>query len=163
MAFRLCGIPATDPSLACRTLAYDLNRGNLGKRNPRSRWRARPLPCLQSVKAEPRWASSRRSSATATNLPKSTVVSVGIHDHPGGAFAAGGLNTGVLFDSIGTSESLNSLLRRAAFRSSHCRAGAGARRGLDRRTNLLSNRWTPDGGCGRGVVSPGTGRQCRHC
>ena len=26
VAFRLCGVPATDPSLASRTLAYDLRR-----------------------------------------------------------------------------------------------------------------------------------------
>jgi xylulokinase len=56
-------------------------------------------------------------SATATDLPKSTVVSVGIHDHPGGAFAAGGLKEGVLFDSIGTSEMLNTILQRPLFDS----------------------------------------------
>ena len=28
IAFRLCGVAATDPSLACRTLAYDLKRGD---------------------------------------------------------------------------------------------------------------------------------------
>ena len=30
IAFRLSGIPATDPSLACRTLAYDLRQGQFG-------------------------------------------------------------------------------------------------------------------------------------
>ena len=34
------------------------------------------------------------------------MVSVGIHDHLSGAFAAGGLDAGLLFDSIGTSESV---------------------------------------------------------
>ena len=114
VAFRLCGIPATDPSLACRTLAYDLNRGT---------WAGE---ILEAVGVSPSSLPPVRksgtplgvltpSSATATNLPKSTIVSVGIHDHPGGAFAAGGLNIGVLFDSIGTSESLNSLLKEPLF------------------------------------------------
>jgi xylulokinase len=38
------------------------------------------------------------------------VVSVGLHDHISGAFVAGALSSGVLLDSIGTSESLNSVL-----------------------------------------------------
>jgi xylulokinase len=114
VAFRLCGIPATDPSLACRTLAYDLNRGI---------WSSEILEAVGVAassmppvcKSGTPLGTVTPSSATATNLPESTVVSVGIHDHPGGAFAAGALKAGVLFDSIGTSESLNSLLRKPLF------------------------------------------------
>jgi xylulokinase len=105
VAFRLCGIAATDPSLACRTLAYDLRRGN---------WSSEILeavgiapsslpPVCESGSALGRITPS---SAAETNLPRNTIVSVGMHDHLSGAFAAGGLGAGVLLDSIGTSESL---------------------------------------------------------
>jgi xylulokinase len=114
VAFRLCGIPATDPSLACRTLAYDLGRRN---------WASE---ILEAVGVPPSFFPPvcksgtplgivTLSSAAATNLPKATVVSVGIHDHLSGAFAAGGLSAGVLFDSIGTSESLNTVLPKPVF------------------------------------------------
>jgi xylulokinase len=114
IAFRLCGIPATDPSLACRTLAYHLDRGTWASEileaagvPPRS------LPPVR--KSGTPLGTVTPSSAAATHLPRTTVVSVGIHDHPSGAFAAGGLNAGVLFDSIGTSESLNTILPKPLF------------------------------------------------
>ena len=111
MAFRLCGVPATDPSLACRTLAYDVHR------------RAWSSEIIEAVDLElSSFPPVRKSgtplgvitpsSASATTLPKNTVVSVGIHDHISGAFAAGGLSAGVLLDSIGTSESLNSIFQK---------------------------------------------------
>jgi xylulokinase len=114
VAFRLCGIPATDPSLACRSLAYDLARGN---------WACEILETVgvppssfpRVCKSGTPLGSIISPSATATNLPKKTIVSVGIHDHLSGAFAAGGLSAGVLFDSIGTSESLNSVLPKPVF------------------------------------------------
>jgi xylulokinase len=114
VAFRLCGIPATDPSLACRSLAYDLGQGD---------WSSEILEAVgvPTSSFPPVFRSGTPlgfitpSSATATNLPQTTVVSVGIHDHLSGAFAAGGLCAGVLFDSIGTSESLNSVLPKPVF------------------------------------------------
>jgi xylulokinase len=114
VAFRLCGIPATDPSLACRTLAYDLKRGD---------WSSEileavgvPPSCFPPVcKSGSPLGLVAPSSATATSLPETTVVSVGIHDHLSGAFAAGGLGAGVLFDSIGTSESLISVCQKPLF------------------------------------------------
>ena len=114
MAFRLCGIPATDPSLACRSLAYDLARGI---------WASEILETVGVLPSSfpPIYQSGTplglltASSANATSLPKTTLVSVGIHDHLSGAFAAGGLHAGVLFDSIGTSESLNTVLPQPVF------------------------------------------------
>src|SRR6202521_2408368 len=114
MAFRVCGIPATDPSLACRSLAYDLVRGTwaseileavgvLPSSFPPVRQSGTPLGLLTS------------SSANATQLPRTTLVSIGIHDHLSGAFATGGLRAGVLFDSIGTSESLNTVISKPVF------------------------------------------------
>jgi xylulokinase len=114
MAFRLCGIPATDPSLACRSLAYDLGRGN---------WASEILEAVgvPTSSFPPVYKSGTplglvtASSATETTLPKTTMVSVGVHDHISGAFAAGGLNAGILFDSIGTSESLNAVIPKPVF------------------------------------------------
>ena len=114
VAFRLCGIPATDPSLACRSLAYDLARGT---------WAGEILEAVgvppssfpPVCKSGTPLGLVMPSSAIATNLPNKTIVSVGIHDHLSGAFAAGGLSAGVLFDSIGTSESLNSVLPKPVF------------------------------------------------
>jgi xylulokinase len=111
MAFRLCGVPATDPSLACRTLAYDVHR---------RAWAGEIIEAvgLELASFPPVCKSGTPlgvitpSSANATTLPKNTVVSVGIHDHISGAFAAGGLSAGVLLDSIGTSESLNSVFQK---------------------------------------------------
>lgn len=109
VAYRLCGVPATDPSLASRTLAYDLRRGQWSEELlegsgvspatfPPIRRSGSPLEALTPA------------AASETNLPLHTVVSVGIHDHLGGALAVGGLDSNVLFDSIGTSESINRLI-----------------------------------------------------
>ena len=111
MAFRLCGVPATDPSLACRTLAYDVHR---------RAWASEIIEAagveLSSFppvcKSGTPLGGITSSSASVTNLPITTVVSVGLHDHISGAFAAGGLSAGVLSDSIGTSESLNSVFQK---------------------------------------------------
>jgi xylulokinase len=114
VAFRLCGVPATDPSLACRTLAYDLQR------------RAWSNEIIEAAGIEqscfpPVWKSGTAlgtvtpMSARVTNLPETAVVSVGLHDHISGAFVAGALSSGVLLDSIGTSESLNSVLWKPVF------------------------------------------------
>jgi xylulokinase len=114
VAFCLCGVAATDPSLACRTLAYDLKHGD---------WSSEILEaagvspsCLPPVrKSGSPLGRVTPSSATATNLPETAVVSVGIHDHLSGAFAAGGLAPGVLFDSIGTSETVAAICKRPVF------------------------------------------------
>ncbi|MBV8968153.1 MAG: hypothetical protein JO331_03720, partial [Verrucomicrobia bacterium] len=55
------------------------------------------------------------TSAHLTNLPETAIVSVGLHDNIAGAFVAGALSSGVLLDSIGTSESLNSVLPKPLF------------------------------------------------
>lgn len=114
VAYQLSGVAATDPSLACRTLAYDPRLG---------RW-ADEL--LETVGVPPSSLPPVRRSGTAlgtvtpaaaaaTHLPTTTVVSVGIHDHIGGAFAAGGLRAGVLFDSFGTTESLLTVVPKPRF------------------------------------------------
>ena len=112
VAFRLCGIPATDPSLACRTLTYDLHRRTWATEIIEAA--GIELSCFPPVcQSGTALGLITPTGASATNLPKTTTVSVGLHDHISGAFAAGGLSSGVLLDSIGTSESLNSVLRKA--------------------------------------------------
>jgi xylulokinase len=114
VAFCLCGVPATDPSLACRTLAYDVHQ------------RAWSTDLLEAAGVDPSCFPPVRQSGTAlgcitpsaakrTSLPETAVVSVGLHDHISGAFAAGGLGAGVLLDSIGTSESLNTVFQKPIF------------------------------------------------
>ena len=109
VAFRLCGVAATDPSLASRTLAYDLRRGQWAD----ELLEEAGVPPATFPPIHPSGSplgTLTPAAAAETNLPLHTVVSVGIHDHLGGALAVGGLNLEVLFDSIGTSESLNRLI-----------------------------------------------------
>lgn len=105
VAFRLSGVAATDPSLACRTLAYNLSQGSWEK------------GLLEDVGVEPSsfppilrsgtpLGTVTTPAARDTDLPAATIVSVGVHDHISGSFAASGLAGEVLVDSIGTSEML---------------------------------------------------------
>ena len=111
MAFRLCGVAATDPSLACRTLAYDLHRRAWSNEIIEAAGIDRS--CLPPVcKSGTALGTVTPMSACETNLPQTAIVSVGLHDHISGAFVAGALSSGVLLDSIGTSESLNTVLRK---------------------------------------------------
>jgi xylulokinase len=114
IAFRLCGVAATDPSLACRTLAYDLEHGDWSTEILEAA--GVPPSCLPPVrKSGSPLGQVTASSASATNLPTTAVVSVGIHDHLSGAFAAGGLAPRLLFDSIGTSESVVAICQKPLF------------------------------------------------
>jgi xylulokinase len=105
VAFRLSGVAATDPSLACRTLAYNISKGS---------WEA---GLLEEVGIEPSTfppilksgtplGTVTAGAAKETELPSTTVICVGAHDQLSGTFAASGLAKGVLTDSIGTSETL---------------------------------------------------------
>jgi xylulokinase len=114
VAFRLCGMPATNPSLACRTLAYDLRRRTWS--NEIIEAAGIDPSCFPPVcKSGTALGTVTPSSARLTNLPETAVVSVGLHDQISGAFVAGALSFGVLLDSIGTSESLNSVLPEPLF------------------------------------------------
>lgn len=103
LAFRLCGVAATDFSLASRTLALDL-RG--------LRW-ANDLLAELGIASElfaPLLPSGTDlgpilpEAAQATGLPRHTRVVVGGHDHVCGALAMGVTEPGMALDSIGTSE-----------------------------------------------------------
>ena len=109
VASRLCGVPATDPSLASRTLAYDLRRGQWSEELLEG-CGVPPATFPPIHRSGSALGTLTTTAAAETNLPSHTVVSVGIHDHLGGALAVGGLNPAALFDSIGTTESINRLI-----------------------------------------------------
>jgi xylulokinase len=105
MAFRLCGVAATDFSLASRTLALDLQG---------LRW-ADGL--LEEVGIPPDLFAPLRESgsalgpvdreaAGATGLPEGTCVAVGGHDHVCGALAVGVTEKGTMLNSLGTAEAI---------------------------------------------------------
>ncbi|MDP6779662.1 MAG: FGGY family carbohydrate kinase [Candidatus Latescibacteria bacterium] len=105
IAYRLCGTPATDHSLASRTLALDLHR----------------LQWAEDVVSEAGIPSSLLAPlvasgtplgnvlpemATETGLPTSAQVAAGGHDHICGALAVGVTEPDTLLDSLGTAEAL---------------------------------------------------------
>ena len=105
MAFRLCGVAATDYSLASRTLALDLH--NL-------RWAGE---LLEEVGIGPDLFAPLRGggsflgpvspdAATATGLPESAGVATGGHDHVCGALAVGVTQKGTMLNSLGTAEAI---------------------------------------------------------
>jgi xylulokinase len=105
IAFRLCGAPATDRSLASRMLMLNLRELRwatelLDEVGVRSDLLAPLLPsgtALQQVTPE---------AAALTGLPKSTLVSVGGHDHVCGALAVGVTESGNMLNSLGTAEAV---------------------------------------------------------
>jgi xylulokinase len=104
-AFRLCGVQATDYSLASRTLALDLH------------WLRWDEVIIREAGLDPelfaplisggvRLGSMRPEVARETGLPESAVVASGGHDHVCGAVAAGVIAPGSLLNSLGTAEAL---------------------------------------------------------
>jgi xylulokinase len=105
MAFRLCGVAATDFSLASRTLALDLQG---------LRWADELLdevgippelfaPLRKSGSA---LGPVSREAARATGLPEGACVAVGGHDHVCGALAVGVTAKGTMLNSLGTAEAI---------------------------------------------------------
>ena len=111
MAFRLCGIAATDFFLASRTLALDLH--NL-------RWAEELLEEVgipPSLFAPLRESGSRlgtvtREAAGLTGLPEGACVAAGGHNHVCGALAVGVTETGTMLNSLGTAEAIFLPLKR---------------------------------------------------
>ena len=105
MAFRLSGVPATDFSLASRTLALDLHR---------LEWAGALLDEVgvpQDLFAPLRQGGSplgpvTPEAAEATGLPESASVAVGGHDHVCGALAVGVTETRTMLNSLGTAEAI---------------------------------------------------------
>ncbi|MCB9139128.1 MAG: carbohydrate kinase [Caldilineaceae bacterium] len=105
IAYRLCRVPATDRSLASRTLALNLDR------------LAWDEDLIRAVEVDPALFAPLTPSGTplgpldadvaaAAGLPASVTVAVGGHDHIVGAMALGINQPGTLLDSMGTAEAL---------------------------------------------------------
>jgi xylulokinase len=105
LAWRLCGVPGGDLSLASRTMALDL-RGLCWAEDLIREMGLDPstFPCLRPSGS--RLGRVTAEAAAATGLPESCMVGVGGHDHIVGALAADALLPGTLFNSLGTAEAL---------------------------------------------------------
>jgi xylulokinase len=105
IAFRLCGEPATDHTLASRTQYFDIHA---------RQWSAELIrragvdtALLPPLKASgTRLGPVRDEVLAETGLTGKPVVGVGGHDHVVGSFAAGITAPGTMLDSLGTAEAL---------------------------------------------------------
>jgi xylulokinase len=114
IAYRLCNIPATDPSLACRSLAYNLAE---------QAWETELLsevgvnadvfpPILRSGTL---LGPVTTKAAKETGLPDTCQVCVGAHDQLSGIFAVSGLAKEVVTDSLGTSATILAIAEKPVF------------------------------------------------
>jgi len=111
IAYKLCGVAATDYSLASRMMAMDL----AGRH-----WANDLLSAvgLSSAIFAPLCNSGvalgvvTSEAASATGLPTSAQVACGGHDHLCGALAIGVTEPGVVLDSMGTVEAICAVLDR---------------------------------------------------
>lgn len=105
VVYRLTGEIATDYSLAGRTYAFSLTQADWD-----AEWLAQfglslalfPHP----VAAGTLIGTVRPSAQAETGLPVGTAVTIAGHDHVCAAFAAGAVEPGQVFDSMGTAETL---------------------------------------------------------
>ena len=105
IAFQLSGVPATDYSLASRTLAFDIHKRQwatdlLGELNISPDFFATVCPSGTSL------GSILPHVAHLTGLPPHTQICTGGHDHICGALAVGVTDPGTLLNSLGTAEAL---------------------------------------------------------
>ncbi len=111
LAWRLCGEMTCDPSLASRTLAFDLRKrvwaGDLIVETGLSPDLFAPIRPNGA-----RLGRVTREAAALTGLPEGCAVGVGGHDHIVGALALSALEAGILFNSLGTAEALTMTLER---------------------------------------------------
>jgi len=105
IAYKLCGVPAADLSLASRMLCMDLHR---------RQW---ATDLIATVGIDPTILAPLQGSGTRlgtvlpevasmTGLPTSAQVAVGGHDHIVGALALGVTQVGDMLNSIGTAEAV---------------------------------------------------------
>ncbi len=110
LVFRMTGEKRTDPSLASRTMLFDIRRGVW---DPELCALAGVSPeMLPPVCGSGATAGGLRSpAADATGALAGTPVAVCGHDHVCGSFGAGAVEPGEVADSIGTAEGVLMLLR----------------------------------------------------
>jgi len=104
-AYRLCGIAATDFSLASRTYALDLAKLEWSDVMVREAGvDASLFPPLSPSGAA--LGTLTPEAAEATGLPRDCLVAAGGHDHICGSLAAGAFHEGVTLNSMGSAENL---------------------------------------------------------
>ncbi len=102
-AYRLCGVAATDYSLASRTYALDMARLEWSDvMIEEAGVRADLFPPLRPSGTA--LGSLTEEAVAATGLPRDCVVSPGGHDHVCGALAAGAFHEGIKLNSMGSAE-----------------------------------------------------------
>jgi xylulokinase len=122
VAWLLCGEAATDPSLASRTLMFDLGaRAWAGEVLALAGLDPALLPPIRP--SGTRLGPVRPEVLAETGLKGRPVVGVGGHDHVCGSFAAGATRPGVLLDSMGTAEALFRTVARPVMEAAAWRAG----------------------------------------
>lgn len=105
IAFRLSGVPATDFTLASRTLALDLH-GRCWSSAILDAFGLAPDMFAPLRPSGFGLGPVRPSLAAALGLHGAPVVATGGHDHLCGMFAAGAARPGAVLDSMGTAEAI---------------------------------------------------------
>lgn len=105
IAFKLCGVAATDWSLASRSLMFDIRRRDWDARIVKTAGLSPDL-LAPAVPSGTRIGTVTAGVSAATGLPLGCVVAAGGHDHVCGALAAGVVQNGQMLDSMGTAEAL---------------------------------------------------------
>ncbi len=108
LCYRLCGKAATDISLACRSLIYDVKRGNWSEEILKlSGIQAQQLPDV--VQPGTLLGPILPELADTLGLPKTARVVIGTHDQIVNALGAGVQNMGDAVDTSGTCECITPL------------------------------------------------------
>lgn len=105
IAYRLCGVAATDFSLASRMLCLDLH-GRCWANDLVQAVGLSPTLLAPLLPGGTHLGALLPAVATATGLPAHTQVAVGGHDHVCAALALGVTQPGDLLNSVGTAEAI---------------------------------------------------------
>ncbi|MCB0214080.1 MAG: carbohydrate kinase, partial [Anaerolineae bacterium] len=105
IAYRLCGVPATDLSLASRTLALNLAEGRWDEDLLREVGLPSKIFAPLLVGGTDLGPVTPEASAQ-TGLPTHVRVGTGGHDHVCGALAVGAIKPGDVLNSMGTAEAV---------------------------------------------------------
>jgi xylulokinase len=122
IAYRLSGVPATDHSLASRTLAFDLHRLQWAEELIREVGLSLDLFAPLHPSGT-RLGPVTPEAARVTGLPPSTQVAAGGHDHICGALASGVFEPGTVLDSLGTAEAFFTPLDQPITDPARCHQG----------------------------------------
>lgn len=105
IAWRLCGVAATDHSLASRTLMLNLHTLEWDRPTLDAAG-IHPDVLAPLVPGGTRLGPVTPAAASETGLPETCVVASGGHDHVCGALAAGVTEPGQMLNSLGTAEAI---------------------------------------------------------